>query len=302
VEDKSKGAMLRFQESLPKLPVPTLQETAARYIHSLEPLLSSSELENSKAAVSEFIKPGGQGEQLQQRLIAKRERPEIKNWIIDWWNSAAYLAYRDPVVPYVSYFYSFREDRKRKNPAKRAAAITTAALEFMKQVNDGSLEPEYMRKAPICMDSYQYMFNCSRIAARPEDYPQKYSASEHKYIAVMRKNQIFKVMHEVGGKQLNTSELEQAFKKIYEIAETVPAVGALTSENRDIWADARKILIEAAPGNKKALEAVEAASFIVCLDDAKPVTLEERAHSYWHGDGKNRWYDKICILISDISR
>ncbi len=137
VEDLSKGAMLRFEDSLPKLPVPTLEETAKRYIKSLHPLLSKSEFEYSQRAVAEFVKPGGQGEELQKRLVAKREDPKTKNWIYEWWNEAAYLAYRDPVVPYVSYFYSHRDDRRRRDPAKRAAAITTAVLEFKKQVDGG---------------------------------------------------------------------------------------------------------------------------------------------------------------------
>src|SRR5438105_1086752 len=34
VEDMSKGKMLRFEDSLPRLPVPSLQETAQRYIKS----------------------------------------------------------------------------------------------------------------------------------------------------------------------------------------------------------------------------------------------------------------------------
>jgi carnitine O-acetyltransferase len=49
--------------------------------------------------------------------------------------------------------------------------------------------------------------------------------------------------------------------------------------------------------NKKSLEIIESSSFIVCLDDANPVTLEERAHQYWHGDGTNRWFDKPCQFI-----
>src|ERR1700728_1667206 len=165
-EDSSKGPMLRFQESLPKLPVPTLEETAARYVKSIHPLLSSSEFESSKKAVEEFIKPGGVGSKLQEKLIARREDPKHKNWMYEWWNDAAYLSYRDPVVPYVSYFYSYRDDRRRRNPAKRAAAITTAALEFKKQVDQGTLEPEYMKKLPICMDSYRWMFNASRVPAK----------------------------------------------------------------------------------------------------------------------------------------
>ncbi|KAI0913636.1 acyltransferase ChoActase/COT/CPT [Ustulina deusta] len=300
VEDKSKGPTLRFQESLPRLPVPTLEETAARYVKSIHALLSPVEFAASKKVVDEFIRPGGVGEKLQKKLIAKREDPETKNWIYEWWNDAAYLSYRDPVVPYVSYFYSHRDDRRRRNPAKRAAAITTAALEFKKQVDTGTLEPEYMKKLPICMDSYKWMFNASRVAAKPADYPVKFEPKDHKHIVAIRKNQVFKIAHEVNGQQLNTTELEAQFAKVYELAQRVPAVGALTSENRDVWTDARKILLDASPKNTAALETIESASFVVCLDDASPVTLEERAHQYWHGDGQNRWYDKpLQFIVND---
>ncbi|EWZ46867.1 carnitine O-acetyltransferase [Fusarium oxysporum f. sp. radicis-lycopersici 26381] len=300
VENHSKGPMLRWQDSLPKLPVPTLEETAKRYLKSLHPLLSASEYEASKKAVEEFVRPGGVGSKLQEKLVAKREDPNTKNWIYEWWNDAAYLSYRDPVVPYVSYFYSHRDDRRRRDPAKRAAAITTSALEFKKQVDAGTLEPEYMKKLPICMDSYKWMFNASRVAAKPADYPVKFSSEENKHIIAIRKNQFFKIQHEVNGKQLNTSELEQQFKRVYELAQRVPAVGALTSENRDVWTDARDILLKASPKNKDALEAIESSSFVVCLDDAAPVTLEERAHQYWHGDGANRWYDKpLQFIVND---
>lgn len=289
--------MLRFEESLPSLPVPTLEETAARYLKSVHPLLSPTEFQSTTEAVKDFVKPGGIGSKLQERLLARKEDPKHKNWIYEWWNEAAYMAYRDPVVPYVSYFYSHRDDRRRRDPAKRAAALSTAALEFKKMVDQGTLEPEYMKKLPISMESYQWMFNCSRVPAKPADFPVKYPAQENQHILVIRKNQFFKVMHEVDGKQLNTSELEHQFKRIYERAERVPPVGALTSENRDVWTDAREVLLKAHPLNAKALEAIESASFVVCLDDASPVTLEERARAYWHGDGANRWYDKPLQFI-----
>lgn len=300
-EDKSKPPMLRFQDSLPRLPVPTLEETAARYLKSLRPLLTPIEFEASTKAVQEFIAPDGPGRKLQKKLIARREDPEIKNWLYEWWNDAAYLSYRDPVVPYVSYFYSHRDDRRRRDPAKRAAAISTAVLEFKKQVDEGTLEPEYMKKLPICMDSYRWMFNACRVPAKPADYPVKFDPAKQKHILVIRKNQFFQVAHEVDGRQLNTSELEQAFRRVYELAgERAPAVGALTSENRDVWTDARAVLLAAGPANAKAIEAIEKASFVVCLDDARPVTLEERAHAYWHGDGQNRWYDKpLQFIVND---
>lgn len=289
--------MLRFEDSLPRLPVPSLEETSKRYLRSVQPLLNQTEFALTKKAVEAFAKPGNLGQELQKRLIARREDPKHKNWIYEWWNEAAYLACRDPVVPYVSYFYSHRDDRRRRNPAKRAAALASAVLHFKKQVDSCSLEPEYMRKLPVSMESYQWMFNACRIPAKPKDYPMKYDHNKHKYIIVARKNQFFKVMHELNGQPLNAAELEKQFNRIYKSAEKSPAIGILTTENRDIWTSARAALLAAHPSNAAPLEAIQASSFVVCLDDAAPVTLEERAHSYWHGDGSNRWFDKPLQFI-----
>jgi carnitine O-acetyltransferase len=299
-EDISKGKMLRFEDSLPRLPVPTLEETSTRYLKSIHPLLTKDEYATSEKAVAAFQKEGGLGQTLQKRLLAHREDPKHRNWIYEWWNEAAYLTYKDPVVPYVSYFYSFRDDRRRRNPAKRAAAITTAALEFKRQVDDGSLEPEYMRKLPIAMSSYQFMFNTSRVAAEPADYPIQYDHKDNQHVVVVRKNQFFKVDTHVDGKQLTTAELELQFSKIYKNAQRAAPIGALTSLPRDQGVTARANLLAASPGNAKALEAIESSSFVICLDSSTPITLEERARQYWHGDGTNRWYDKpLQFIIND---
>ncbi|OQN97876.1 hypothetical protein B0A48_16187 [Cryoendolithus antarcticus] len=296
-EDASKGAMLRFEDSLPRLPVPTLEETAKRYLKSVHALTSDTEYQRTKKAVDEFISPNGVGATLQKRLQARREDPKHNNWIYEWWNDTAYLTYRDPVVPYVSYFYSHRDDRKRRDPVKRAAAISTAVLDFAKQVNEGTLEPELMRKMPMAMEQCQWLFNCCRLPLKPADAPIKYDYTKHQHILVIRKNSFYKLPYVVNGKQLNTTELEEQFRRIYKSAEKGPAVGTMTAENRDTWTEMRKRLISSNPSNEAALEAIQAASFVVCLDDAAPVTLTERAHQYWHGDGSNRWFDKPLQFI-----
>ncbi|KAF2742096.1 acyltransferase ChoActase/COT/CPT [Sporormia fimetaria CBS 119925] len=299
-EDMSKGKMLRFEDSLPRLPVPTLEETAKRYLKSVHPLLSKDEFDATTKAVKEFVAPGGPGETLQKRLIERRERPEIRNWISEWWNDAAYLAYRDPVIPYVSYFYSHRDDRKRRNPAKRAAAISTAVLEFKKLVDSASLEPEYMKKLPMAMSSYKWMFNCCRVPQKPADTSVKFTPEEGAHIIAIRKNQFWKIPTHIDGKQLTTAELEEQFKRVYEHAVPSTPIGVLTSQNRDIWTDVYGQLKSASPVNAASLKAIESAAFVVCLDDASPVTLEERAHQYWHGDGSNRWFDKpLQFIIND---
>ena len=292
--------MLRYEASLPRLPVPALEETATRYLNSVRPLLSNDEYQKTKSAVEAFTAPGSLGRELQKRLLQRRDDPRVKNWLAAWWNELAYLAYRDPVVPYVSYFYSHRDDRSRRDPAKRAAALTTAVLEFKKWVDEGTLEPEYMKNVPIAMESYRWMFNACRIPGEKVDYPEKYDYRQHKHIVVVRKNQFFKVEHEMGGRPLTTAELEAQFRRIYATATSAPALGALTAAPRDHWAKARRALLSANPANAAALEAIQSAAFVVCLDDAAPVTLAERAHQYWHGDGRNRWFDKPCqIIVND---
>ncbi|KAF9893701.1 hypothetical protein FE257_009869 [Aspergillus nanangensis] len=299
-EDLSKGNLLRFEDSLPQLPVPSLEETGRRYLKSVHAIVSDAEYERTKQAVEAFIRPGGEGQPLQERLLARAADPKIKNWITEWWNNAAYLGYRDPVIPYVSYFYSYRDDRARRDPAKRAASIASAALEFKSQVDDGSLEPEYLRSMPQACSSYQYMFNCARIPASPADFPKKYPASENEHIVVVRKNQFFKIPLVINGHRLNNSELEAQIRRVYEVATRVDPVGVLTVANRDLWTDARKKLLAAHPANEQALRDIESAGFLICLDDATPVTFEERALQYWCGDGMNRWFDKpLQFIVND---
>jgi carnitine O-acetyltransferase len=74
--------------------------------------------------------------------------------------------------------------------------------------------------------------------------------------------------------------------------DAAPAVGALTSDDRDKWTDAREALIAASPNNIKSLERIEGAVIIVALDDISPVTREDVSWATWVGNGRNRFYDK----------
>ncbi|KAK9495186.1 acyltransferase ChoActase/COT/CPT [Lipomyces doorenjongii] len=302
VEDPNGGKMFRFQESLPRLPVPTLHQTVERYLKSVRPLVTQDQFNNTVTIVQKFISNEGEGPSLQKKLLAKAADPNAKNWVYDWWNDAAYLTYRDPVVPYVSYFYGHKDDSKRTNPASRGAAIATAALEFKKLIDTKELEPEYLKNKPLCMDSYKWMFNASRVAAPEKDYPVKFSSldPENKNIIVIRKNRFYLLPHEIDGVQLSTAELEIQIQKIIRITDAKPKalpVGAITSANRDKGAEYRQHLLAADSINSDLLAKIEGASFVLALDGATPSSYTERAHQFWHGDGANRWYDKPCQFI-----
>uniref|UniRef100_A0A672SX42 Zgc:154046 n=1 Tax=Sinocyclocheilus grahami TaxID=75366 RepID=A0A672SX42_SINGR len=91
---------LVHQESLPKLPVPPLQQTCVRYLASLEPLICEEEMTHTHKLMDEFLRPGGVGERLQKSL--ERRARKTENWLTDWWMQSSYLDSRMPVAMYTS--------------------------------------------------------------------------------------------------------------------------------------------------------------------------------------------------------
>lgn len=212
------------------------------------------------------------------------------------------MGFREPVVPYTSYFFSFLDDLQGKGAIQRAAAVCTAVLEFKKEVDEETLTPDYIKDVPQTMDGYRFMFNSCRVPSKPYDYTATYDPKHHKHILVIRRNRFFKVTHEHGGIPLTERELEEQFKHVYALAagRDEEGVGILTTENRDAWTDARKRLVEGNEPNQKALDDIQSASFVVCLDDAAPSSLNERARQYFLGSPSNRWYDKpVNFIICD---
>ncbi|CAO3699752.1 unnamed protein product [Rhizopus microsporus] len=209
------------------------------------------------------------------------------------------MGYRDPVVVYVSYFFAYKDDKLRRVPAQRAAAITTAALEFKKLIITKTLEPEYAKGEPMCMDSYKYMFNNCRIAHKPSDLKATFDPIKNTHIIAIRKNKFYFIDTVYNGQQLSTKEFEQQFQRVIDDAGDIKGipVGVLTSENRDKWCDYRDDLLAANPNNKKIMEKIESASFVVCLDDLTPFTRDELVRACWHGDGRNRFFDKPLQFI-----
>lgn len=288
-----KGDLFKFQTQLPKLPVPQLEETAQKYLKSVEPYLSKEQLNETTSKVSEFIKSGGVGEKLQSRL--QDFSKDKDNWLAEWWDDYAYMSYRDPVVPYVSYFFSHKDINNvvGKDQLYKATLLSYYTIEFMLQVQNETIEPEVIKGNPYCMNAFKYMFNNSRVPEVGSDITKMYDGKLHQYFIVVYNNNFYKVNHHKDGEPLSKSQLYQQFQLIKNDNVTprgVP-VGALTSLNRDEYVSAYKHLI-ASPINELSLETIFASSFVICLDNNTPITIEEKSKNCWHGDGQNRFFDK----------
>ncbi|GAA5917870.1 hypothetical protein JCM6882_003748 [Rhodosporidiobolus microsporus] len=302
------SATLKHQQQLPRLPVPPLETTLERLLKSSAPLATQQQREDLKRKVEAFKRAGGTGRKLQEQLEQRREDPSRRNWLAEWWDEQAYMAYRDSVVVNVSYYFGFDRlpqspDRSSTtpNPAYVAASIARTALEFRRLIAQGLLEPEAAGRTPadgaLCMESYKWAFNACRVPAAPSDYAVKTaegdSAGQH--FVVVRRNRFYEVpIAGANGEEYGVEQLKQAVQGILDgNEEEAPPVGVLTGVNRDRWTEAHSHLLDS-PANTASLRSIETAAFVICLDESSPSSVVDFSKRLWMGmdEGGNRWWDK----------
>ncbi|KAI3631538.1 hypothetical protein MIR68_010421 [Amoeboaphelidium protococcarum] len=308
-----------YQSKLPMLPVPTLKDTAEKYLRSIYPAFRQQGPEGEKnyeqhvKLVNDFFKdPKVLQAQNQLEQRASDMAKHRKSWLIDWWNDYAYMGYRDSVVLNVSYFFQFKDDPYRRDQCVRAASIIQEAMKFRSMLNEQSLHPDTSgRKGhPLDMHQYAFMFNACRQPYAGSDQTLLYDPQENNHVLVIRKGRFYTLYPFADQKQLNEQDLAQALMSIKKDADQNGfdgfPVGALTSENRDVWTRYYQHLKSLSGRNEDVLRQIESAAFVICLDDEpsmeqypgdSPQTLSEVGRALWHGDGKNRWFDKSLQFI-----
>ncbi|CAO3566801.1 unnamed protein product [Mortierella alpina] len=305
------------QSKLPRLPIPSLAETAARYKKSLLPILSESELARAEKAVDEFVKPGGLGETLQSRLH-EMDRTEKNSWLETIWLNKGYLEWREPSMINVNWWAQFKDSphfHLEHAPARgvvsdiqiqRAANYASSLLTFNDLVNSQTLPPEYQRSTPLCMNQYKNQFGAYRVAELPRDRIVTSWPTTANYITVMMRDQIFKVpVTGPNGERVSVKAIEQQLRNVVEAVNNTPehekqaAVGVLTSENRDTWAKARQTLLGMSPLNHASLASIDNSLFMICLDDySSDRDIDVSHHNIFHaGNAHNRWFDKSMQFI-----
>ncbi|KAI6041354.1 carnitine acetyl transferase [Pisolithus marmoratus] len=274
------------KNTLPRLPVPPLAKTLDRLKTSLRPLARSDD--EYRTIVRKIDDFGTGVAQVAQKALEQRQQNTV-HWLEEWWDDHAYLAYRDPVVVYVSYYYGFEPQPVHlpNTPAARAAAITRSAMLFRQNLHAGKVSPEGTPDNPLCMDTYRWMFDCSRVPGIPVDQSISYAGSDTDlgHIVVIRKNRFWKLKAEVEGNVLGMGELIKQFQHIYDHSTTeYPAVGALTASDRDTWAK-DFTLLASVPLNAKHLRTIHSSAFVVSLDDSYPPPENgvNVSRALWHG-------------------
>uniref|UniRef100_A0A182S9A5 Choline O-acetyltransferase n=1 Tax=Anopheles maculatus TaxID=74869 RepID=A0A182S9A5_9DIPT len=76
-----------FPQMLPKVPVPTVEQTMAEYLRVLQPIVTPQQLDRTKSIIKQFSATIGPG--LQEYLLARRETED--NWAYHYWLNDMYM-------------------------------------------------------------------------------------------------------------------------------------------------------------------------------------------------------------------
>lgn len=292
-----------YQSSLPKLPVPSLQDTLKRYLDSVHPLMDEEEYGRMEKLAKDF--GNGLGRKLQRYLVLKSWW--ATNYVSDWWEQYVYLRGRAPLM-INSNFYGIDAPlvKPTDRQASRAANMVSVVLRFRREVDREELDPIVLNKTvPLCSAQYERQFNTTRIPGIETDTLQHWPESNH--IAVYHKGRYFKVYIRHKRRILEPIEIEAMLQRILD-DESPPGEGeehlaAMTAGERVPWAKARKEFFSKGK-NKASLDAIERAAFVLALDTENvdydpndPFSLDRYGRAMLHGTGYNRWFDKSFTLV-----
>ena len=277
---------------LSPFPLQDLKSTLEFYLYSVQAFCSTAEFRSLSDAVKDFQSPGGLGQILQGRLQKRANDPQKDEWLYDLYTDHVYLKQRTPINPWGTFFGCHKNGPMTHTQSERAAIICLAALECKQDIEEGRVEQQKLNSQPLCMDSLQWLFNSYREPCLEVDKVHK--PSKDNYIVAMRKGHFFKISLANQGESIPITSLIVIFEAILaKDLEKTPLVAALTADNRNTWAEVRTIVKDASPANELLMNIIEAASFMICLDEASPTTSTERANHFMWGEMANRWSDKL---------
>lgn len=284
--------------ALPRVPLPTLERSCSLFLEWCAPLLTDAELDETRAAVDDFLT--GPGPVLQAELAAYDGDESNDGWLDEFWRDR-YLGRRDPIAINANFFFRFKPDPSQgTTQTERAASLLSRAADLRLRIDRGQIEalPESMRQM-------RHLFCTTRIPGPARDSVRtQYSAdspgpSDARHAVVFHRGAIYALdVLDESGTPYSIAALDVALQSILSSAAEQPdGVGVLTTRPRTRWADDRNALLAADPANADALTIVESAMCGLALEEQQPADLTELDSTLLGGSGRNRWFDLATTLI-----
>jgi carnitine O-acetyltransferase len=293
------------ENRLPRVPLPTLEDSCERFLAWCAPLLNSDELAATEAAVASFLRPDGAARTLHGALEEYNADDGVHSWLDTFWPSR-YLGRRDRIALNANFFFLFEDSDLGQ--VERAAELIAAAVDHKLLLDEELLAPNIQRGQALSMEQNKFLFSTTRIPGSVQDTVRApYSAewpgpSRARHITVLFRGNTFS-LDVIGpnGRPHTLDDLALGLRSIMKAGATrsLPddSVGHLTTKARAQWAASRQALLARDTGNGGALDTIESALFCLSLEDFAPEDTLEACDQLLHGDSGNRWFDKAVSLI-----
>jgi carnitine O-acetyltransferase len=293
------------EDRLPRIPLPTLEDSCDRFLAWCAPLLTAEELAATEAAVAGFRRPDGDGPKLHAALQRYDASPGVLSWLDTFW-PYRYLGRRDRIALNANFFFLFQDSGEEQ--VDRAAALIAGALNYKRRLDDERIPPVVQRGQVLSMDQNRFLFATTRIPGPVQDsvrapYSEQWPGpSPARHIVVFFRGNMFR-MDVLGpdGRPYALDDLVAGLREVMKAgvnqAATDTSVGHLTTKARAEWAASRRALLACHPTNAYALDDVETALFCLCLEDFTPRDRQEACDHLLHGYSGSRWFDKAVSLI-----
>jgi len=116
-----------YQATLPRLPVPSLQQSMKGYLKSIRPLATRPELQRAEQEVDAFIK--NDGTKWQQKLEEWNSKAQF-SWLDDTWLNLAYLDYRATTMINVNWWTKFKDNDNQPKEGDERLKVKDAKMPF----------------------------------------------------------------------------------------------------------------------------------------------------------------------------
>ncbi|CAI2350314.1 unnamed protein product [Caenorhabditis sp. 36 PRJEB53466] len=330
--EKSEIPSYHFQKSLRRLPIPKLADTVNRYLAASKAVLSPDAFQKTEASIRNFEK--NEAPKLQEALLEYDKAHRDTSYISEPWFDM-YLRARVPVAVNYNPFmmYAPDPDPKFNDQLTRATNLAISYARIKRSLDENVLAPEVFHMNPkksdtklfrtVCktlppslswfgavafkafpldMSQYKSLFCGSRIPKREKDVLYVDAKQKH-FIAIYKGIPYAVRIFDDSGALLEAEDVHASLAWILKNgkeAKPEESVGALTSLDRDSWADARVELENA--GNGAHLKKIDGGLFAICLDDLKTQYHKRLVQSLLIGDeARNRWFDKCFQTIVDAN-
>ena len=291
--------------SLPRLPLPTVEESCEGFLEWCAPLLTETELAATQSAAASFVRADGPGHKLQAALEHYNASSGVHSWLDTFWRDR-YLGRRDPIALNANFFALFRHPGH--DQVKRAAGLLSAAVSYKLLLDAQRLPPAAHRGQMLSMERHKFLFSATRIPGLMRDtvrapYGHGWPGpSRARHIVVFFRGNLFRmdvISHH--GHPHTVDDIAAGLRAVIAAgtAEAAPgtAIGPLTTRARADWAVSRQALRGYHPRNARMLDVIEMALFCLCLEETAPKGPLEACQQLLHGDSRNRWFDKALSLI-----